>query len=51
MEELVCFSGGEALLHQHTGYWQDTPLDVATVNARVDSVKTLIKLGANLAAR
>lgn len=50
MEILTKRPGGEALLHQRGRYWQDTPLHLATVAANGESIKTLITLGADLAA-
>ena len=50
MEILTKRPGGEALLHQRSRNWQDTPLHLASVMANAESIKTLLKLGADLAA-
>jgi ankyrin repeat protein len=50
MQKLVELPGGDALLHQSTRKSQDTPLHLATVAAKLESIRTLIHLGANTAA-
>jgi ankyrin repeat protein len=50
MEKLIQVPGGAAFLHQQTKEWKDTPLHLATVTAKLDSIRTLIQLGADTAA-
>ena len=50
MEQLVQVPGGAALLRQQTREWRDTPLHLATLTAKLDSIRILIRLGADTAA-